>query len=88
MIRIRTKIDEGHRVLTLQSSEKLWITLISKVYPETRAGFVEATSLKEAGKNHLDAAYILREKLYPAKDWRERASRDYGFIDDDMGCRD
>jgi hypothetical protein len=63
MIRIRTKIDEEHRVLTLQSSERRWITLISKVYPETRAGFMEAASLKEAGQNHLQACNLLQKKL-------------------------
>lgn len=80
MIRIRTTIGDK-RVFTLFHDGK-WVTLV------TGGGHKDASSLSEAGRNHLEAAYDLREKLFPAKTWQERAERDNGFIDDDMGCRD
>jgi len=81
VIRIRTKINDSHRVYTLFHNGK-WVTLV------TGGTAKDTDSLAEAGRNHLEAAYSLREKLFPAKTWQERASRDNGFIDDDMGCRD
>lgn len=81
LIRIRTKIDDKHRVYTLFHNGK-WVTLI------TGSEAIDADTLFVAAQNHIRAAYDLREKVAPAKTWQERADRDGGFIDDDMGCED
>ena len=77
---IRTKVGE-HTIFTVYQSG-LWLTLCGD------GGVLKADSLFQASTNHLEAAYSLREKVMPAKTWQERAERDNGFIDDDMGCND
>lgn len=84
MIRIRTKFEEGGktgRVLTL-FFEGSWVTIV------TGADTMDTDSFREAGANHLQAAAALREKIIPCKTWEDRAARQGGFIDDDMGCGD
>ena len=81
---IRTKIGE-HTVFTIwqnSGSNGEWITLFGN------SNVLKAENLFQAGQNHLKTAYDLREKVMPAKTWQERAERDDGFIDDDMGCND
>lgn len=56
MIRIRTNIDEKHRVFTLLHAGK-WVTMATGL--ETK----DAVSLLEAGQNHLQAAMALRNKV-------------------------
>jgi len=85
MIRIRTRLSEESYVFTILSFGK-WITMVTK--DGLSAESYTANNLIDAGHNHLTAAYKLREKLSPAKNWQERAARDNGFIDDDMGCND
>jgi len=82
-IRIKTTIGLA-KVLTIYSNGK-WHTLAHRSDGVLFTG-AEAPTLLDAGQNHLRIAYALREKEEPAKNWQERAERDGGFIDDDMGC--
>jgi hypothetical protein len=83
MIRIRTRLSgEGNHVFTIWFNGK-WITLATQGGKMVES--YNSTSLMEAGQNHLQAAFSIREKIQPAKDWQERAAPDHGFIDDDMG---
>jgi hypothetical protein len=90
MIRIRTKlggngIKDISSVYTIYNNDR-WLTFATLA--GNSFGKYESISLMEAGKNHLHAACAIREKIDPAKDWQERARRDNGFIDDDMGGGD